>query len=1376
MNVMMVLAAALPVLTQGVRDGRPSVEFYGKAYEAKEVKNVTVAKDPLGGMTAYRIGKGGVIRFPLEGRTLEKGGTVAMWFRPDWLPKATGSWAIDSATDSNGVYRADVASAGRLQLFSVDAKKDACVQVCGGGLNLPGAPELKTLKNVFPGTWSFAAVSWNGQRKDVVAVTDGAARPPQHGWGGKVLFEIREAVFGRGLAWQPGFEGDVAFLKVWDRVLTADELRQEYAKVQPMAVELEDYAVTAGEKSRLRFKLFNLSGKTVRRDFRIRIGEEEQSEPVTVEPGGMARVAFGVTVAKPGVARLVTSENRAFEICAVDGGTSVTKAMKPGEVKWNLLETFDATKDHPREKMLAEGTTVVRDPSGDYRENSQEIRSAWCWRPERLRHPHRWHVLEVEYPDNACRTFAVHLYAVNPRINAIMGGQMESIGIATGAFHFNTYRTQRRRLLFRPDVADTEVIVETGPFSWAFCRGAATSVFRIYEADCETLPSLGDLPGDREIGVWDEDPTMDCEWFNRAHFTSGQDLDFWRVKAERIVEYARYMGHNRWTVQLVDYDGDRNGSVLSLPSSTTRCAHGHVDGWCDVYAKVFAREGLPWYGRLGISYQGGRFYEGLLGADAAARLVQRKASGKDVPPRRADSTEGQLDPALPGSTEAWRRIVAHYRAKYADNPAFRGLSVDAAKCFRYGGREFGYGDETVALFEKETGIKVGVPADRRYAHLMCGDKALRKAWCDWRCRKVVAHVKGIADELRKGNGRLVLKGYLSIYALYAGNREKGFDQDEHLRELGVDIAAINALEGVELVPYCSPDEDTIFGYRPEGGDYDRTIHDPETFAYLNARLKKPALNFIIHSNLECYPGVVAHLPECHFPLNYYAFGEKQKKNCDFLSWASCFPNEDEVMQPYCAALAYGDLQEFDLGFWGMPEMGMQERFRRFYRAFRSIPKGRYELVNDPKDPVAVRANGENWYMVNKESFEVKVRAATVGGGLRTPREWTLGPCEVVVKKGGRPTAFEQTYDESVLAPFRKANFAFKEADLAIKGGFSAALEASDFAAMRRTMCCNEGFEALKAMKAFSCEARWRAGDRTIEVKVKSFVEGSQEVRVSMETGSGVWAPDPKRVRTLWIKEGETKVVLLHPARYPTKDGEKGLITLVLDAPSAKRRERFDFLLGGAFAYYDAEKSGVGEDWTFSRYRMRKAHQQSKDPNHLDLGFDYAIGYLWNESGLYVAVDVEETDENVLLPKDGGSWNESPTRSDSLQYFFSCAAGVPYDTNGRLPNDIECLIYYFDNGKRGTYAGINHRADWADFGEPFKWERHHVDGRTKYEFHLPAGQMPGVRMEPNTVIAACALINNKWPNRGLWHRFLTSCDVFPWRRPGTWPSLTFVKEN
>ena len=55
-------------------------------------------------------------------------------------------------------------------------------------------------------------------------------------------------------------------------------------------------------------------------------------------------------------------------------------------------------------------------------------------------------------------------------------------------------------------------------------------------------------------------------------------------------------------------------------------------------------------------------------------------------------------------------------------------------------------------------------------------------------------------------------------------------------------------------------------------------------------------------------------------------------------------------------------------------------------------------------------------------------------------------------------------------------------------------------------------------------------------------------------------------------------------------------------------------------------------------------------------------------------------------------------------------------------------------------------------------------------------MPGVRMEPNTVIAACALINNKWPNRGLWHRFLTSCDVFPWRRPGTWPSLTFVKEN
>lgn len=1366
------LVAALPVLTQTVKDGQPAVlcRVNGKpdVRAAAKARNVTLAEGPLGGRTAFRLGSDGTAVIPLPPQQVgETGGTILFWLKPARMPVGTGFNSIDNHTDTNGVYRPMGGEHGRLRVLGFRADREADVLLTGSYAVLPGTTELKLAKNVFAGTWACFACSWGPTKAETFAFTDGVVRPGAmcHGWGRTKPLELKELALGSVRGHHPGFAGDIAFLKVWNRRLTPEEIRAEYAKVQPVALELEDYAVEAGRPSRLRLRVFNFTNRALTRAIRLTVGGRDYVQTTSLTPHGQADLTYEVTLEKPGVFRLDTSENRTFEIAAVDMGRSVTRAMKSGgEVNWRLVETFDATKGHPAEKMLADGTHVVRKPALAYRESAPSARAAWCWRPERLAHPDRWHVLEVDYPDDARRQFSVHAFSVNPRTGGMTGGQMESIGIMTGGLHPNTYRPQRRRLMFRPESTRIEVIVETSPFAHAFSKGSAVSAFRIYEADVDLLPSLGTFGGDRTSGVWDEDPTMDCEWFARAHFKPTLDLDFWRLKAERIVEYARFMGHNRWTVQVMDYQGDRNGSVLSLPASITRGYHGHVDGWVDLYAKVFAREGLPWYGRLGKAYDGRGFYESLLGKSEADRLRMLPGDGTDV------GAFQQLDPALPETVAALRRIVVHYRDKYADSPTFLGLSFDSHNLLHYFGPNYGYGDATVARFAQEAGLRLDdVPRTNRVAYLLDGDRALAEKWVAWRCRKVADCARALAEELRRGNDRLVLKAYVFPSQMYYGSRLAEWDIEREQRRRGLDFAALNRIPGFEVIPYDSPDEEVSHTFNRWGGGtllLGRQTYSPKTLNWIAAREKTPSVNFVAHANLESFSSSKAALPECHYPLSYSAWDAAAKTNGAFASWASCFPNADEALMPWTSWLAYADVKEIQFGFWGMPEMGLQERFREFYRAYRSIPKGDYRLVNDPTDPVAVRASGEDWFMVNKESFPVTVNGETVG------------PCAVIVRRGNRPATFLQTWDPKALDPYRRVVSALQAADLPCKGTFASALDAHDFAAVRRLLLTPEVFEVIKDMKPFAAEARWRADDRTIEVTLRSDTPGRHGHVVSLESASDVWAGGtdasgrPERVE-VGLAGGDVKKVLLHPSRFPTRDGEAGLVTVVVTRDD-RHVERFDFLLGGAFAYYDPDKATVGDDWSFSRYRLRPFHADPPDPNRLGLAFDYRIGYLWNARGLFVAVEVDETDADVVLPQPGKGYAFAPIRSDSLQYFFSCRGGATYDRQGFGDEDIECFFY---QPEKGDYFGsITRFSKYARWHQPIASARHRRGGQTtQYEFHIPAEQFAGVRMGEGTVITACHLINNRFARKDLWLRLGTSQKVFPYARPGTWPTLTFVKD-
>ncbi|MBQ6595914.1 MAG: hypothetical protein IJH79_00030, partial [Lentisphaeria bacterium] len=229
---------------------------------------------------------------------------------------------------------------------------------------------------------------------------------------------------------------------------------------------------------------------------------------------------------------------------------------------------------------------IVKDKSGIYREGSTVYRSSFAYKLKELADPNRYHVLEIEYPDNARRTYSVQVWA--EFFDRIQSGQMNALGIITGGQHPVSDTMRKRQLLWLPYSRKTYVVLDN--YASSTCeRGPAASKLRVYEVRNEKLPLLKTGNGGRQAGVWDEDCVMDIDWINMPYQFERIDLTFWREKVERIAEYARYMGYNTWTYQIADYFGNRNTSHMDVVSGRST----HITGWDDVYAKVFEREKIP---------------------------------------------------------------------------------------------------------------------------------------------------------------------------------------------------------------------------------------------------------------------------------------------------------------------------------------------------------------------------------------------------------------------------------------------------------------------------------------------------------------------------------------------------------------------------------------------------------------------------------------------------------------------------------------------------------------------------------------------------------------------------------------------------------------
>lgn len=926
------------------------------AGDAKVVESSGLQFVPGVSGQAVRIPADGVLRYATEGNIQPAAGTIAFWLRLDWDP-CGGHIYRDRDFSAEGIWGQVWTSPFNRSLVCIQEKQGSQKAGLRSSVNTSvslsiGRPgqSWNINRQFFAGDWHHIAFAWEHGVAQYIYV-DGCRVGRDE--------RVGEMEFGDGFSLgtaktgsKPlsGLDGAIDEFRIYDSALAPEQILALAAEARPVEVDLLDYAVFANQESPLRFRFRNRSAKPVTCDYAL-AGESQRFELAADE---LRIVPFRFIPDRTGVHKLVLNagkpDMRTFEIYAI----AREKTESPvGDAQLNLVEEIDCTADAGPEKLVDDGKCQV---VKDYREGGSYASGAgFAYRLAKIQNLGQPHWLEIEYPDDARRAFLLGLYPAT--FNRLFTNTLDSMGIFTGGDYPITGKMQTKRLLFWPDTEDYVLICANyKPF--ALHRGAALSKIRVYE-NVGPLPRLEPVEFNRPLGVWQEDPIMtSAYWFSQSATCRDCDLEFWHTKLGRLVSYMHYMGHNSWVFQVAGYWGDVTGLKNTLPQSSELGQDGRVPGWVDLGAKLLEREGFDFWVRMNplvLSPRSSQYMLDMIGDDPDARLVDK--DGVPVGGR------GALNPLHPKVRAAYCRLISEYAEKFGTYPNFRGLCFNEAMDNSFQDLDHGYDATTVSLFEKETGISIPAKtASERSTWLLANT---RDRWIQWRMAKIAE----VAEEYRRAlcsRGRDDLR--LQIWIKAARYLEdvgdwRTYDPRVRLAEAGIDIGRLSRLPGVIVMPAIRPDFSQC---RNQNTNVPYILGSKALADTLNESAF-PTLNVFRHSNLEKYAGMgPITIEKFWWPAGYNLPDNR------FTCYPTPHPDTEFALLSMTQALALSDPQMLFHGWWGCPENGEFDAFRKFYDAYRRIPAGRFDLAPGTNDPVTVRVGDKGFYLVNQLAEAVDV--------------------------------------------------------------------------------------------------------------------------------------------------------------------------------------------------------------------------------------------------------------------------------------------------------------------------------------------------------------------------------------------------------------------
>lgn len=636
-----------------------------------------------------------------------------------------------------------------------------------------------------------------------------------------------------------------------------------------------------------------------------------------------------------------------------------------GEAKRTLIQEIDCAVASPDYSSGA--TRVVQKPFGSYRESGnvswfgyqaldarqQATASGPSWFAYKLnvKHIQQPYIVEIDYPDDATRTYAIALREKNPLSYPV------SSGIDSGGEFSLTNRLVTYSLIYWPRATETRIVFLPAREG----STAAASKIRVYQVGGD-LPLL-DVPstGTRRFVNWYEEGANYLSIFGAP---DESDHGF-RVATERWAQAVAYMGGDTLSAAVnvyhfVLYPSAYN-KVFSVPVGSDKLAQMLLIS--EKYSLGFLPELHPRADELAWPYVNSPDPKPnlLVSKDGTTSYYAADGKTRNVPP--------YYNPLHPVNQEWYIGMIGELADRYKNYPALLGVSLRLMQwqnptLNNFQSLDWGYDDYTVALFQKDTGIIVpGKKNDphrfrQRYDWLMANAK---NAWISWRCQKIAQLYTRIRDRVRQA--RPDLKVYSSVFDAIPSEFGASW-----LREAGVDAQILSRIDGVVLINALHA--------------YGRRYDDRTTQGSRDNLLDIQVVHSMMASN-----GGGKFLPYTRYfeagevvvPPEQLGFDAATKKTGMSVS---VNPAGRHLLERYAVALAETDASL--LGDGGNGYTLGQPVLREFLQEYRRLPAAQFIPRADARDPVAVwelaRTVDYLFYAVNRERFPVNVQLKLKGVG------------------------------------------------------------------------------------------------------------------------------------------------------------------------------------------------------------------------------------------------------------------------------------------------------------------------------------------------------------------------------------------------------------
>jgi hypothetical protein len=598
--------------------------------------------------------------------------------------------------------------------------------------------------------------------------------------------------------------------------------------------------------------------------------------------------------------------------------------------------------------------------------------------------------IEIDYPDDAERLMEIQC---SPR-HARPGGWEEvswvGAGVRMGGVYPSTGRMQTFRMLVWPGEQEGVILITS-----AEGRSAPVAAARIRIQKINDLPELAVRPGGRRFGLMTERASV----LERS-FGGVLDLNSlpagvnpyraWFEQAEGFARYCRFTGQNAHFMGSYQYTYGNPPIVVpsdgsEAPSLLPECR--------EVYVPVLGANGIETFGAVEFRTDIRAWHEGWF---APHQVIENGADLMFQVDRRGRPRGGHYNRdnpmASPAAMASFRRAMEHIARRFAVYPSWKGIAVLLAPGWQgpvYDSADVSFDDQTIRLFEKETGNRVPVAGSdparfaRRYERLVGrreGDPAawrpaaLSQAWFDWRSEKVAQVHDEVAAVLRRVRPDLEYSVTVEypVEEMYA----RGRSALEVMRDVGYDPRAYRQRKqysfGRDIWSYAPIAAGRAIGLR-------QWLRDEEVIRLLGDGSGLDRWTLVRTGFHEWAIGALAG------PTGTKAWDSPLHGTGYFVSHAA--PAHRSWAERFLRSVIDNDVDTMQYGFCdSVCPAGEEQQMQRFLRAYRSLPRARFRRLTGPNlggECVIAesRAAGKYWiYLANPGPFDMDVAMTLSGSG------------------------------------------------------------------------------------------------------------------------------------------------------------------------------------------------------------------------------------------------------------------------------------------------------------------------------------------------------------------------------------------------------------